>query len=284
MTATALPAHPWPWPTACAVTWLFLLWCAAPLVTEWLSRHVLLLAVRRGRREWCRSVATDGAGGTWASSGPTRTARSNRGRSGDVEPPEQPRDRPELPEGESRRIADLYLREAGDLFRYGRSLPGTSAEDAKDLVQTAFQELVRAWAEVGGRAPVEHRRWLRRVLKNKAIDDWRKTRAVDTTAPLPEPVVRSADLSDRVGWSIALARCWAAIERMPLMRQRVAFLVWREGWPTAEVADHLSISVSTVRGHLWEARRRLRADLGHLVTFIEDEEGDGTKGGTADGR
>lgn len=201
-----------------------------------------------------------------------------------MESHEQPDDRPKLLPEESQRIIDLYRQEANDLFRYGCSLPGTSREDAEDLVQTTFHELIREWTKVGQYNLAELRGWLHRVLKNKAIDDWRKTRAVDTTPDVPERIGQPTALADQVERSIALANCWAAIERMPLMRRRVAFLRWHEEWTTACVADHLGVTESTVRGHLWVARRRLRADLGHLVTFIEDEEDGGAKGGAADGR
>jgi RNA polymerase sigma-70 factor, ECF subfamily len=56
------------------------------------------------------------------------------------------------------------------------------------------------------------------------------------------------------------------------MRQLVAFLIWKEHWPAERVANQLGIAPSTVRGHLREARRQLRAIVGHLVPFVDDEE------------
>jgi RNA polymerase sigma-70 factor (ECF subfamily) len=110
------------------------------------------------------------------------------------------------------------------------------------------------------------------VLKNKAIDDWRKRRVLNLAAVVPEPGPPVAGPAELAELSIALANCWREIKRMPLTRQVVAFLIWNEGWSTARVAEHLSIAPSTARGHLREARRQLRSSIGHMVPFIEDEE------------
>lgn len=149
-------------------------------------------------------------------------------------------------------MQELFVREAAELNAYARSLPGTTACTAEDLVQTAFHEAIFAWSTVGRYAPDEQRRWLRRVLRNKAIDDWRRHRRVDVvdlaTAVL-EPGPPATAAGELAELSITLASCWAEIRRMPLVRQRVAFLVWGE------------------------ARKQLRSSLGHLVIGDEDDAG-----------
>jgi RNA polymerase sigma-70 factor (ECF subfamily) len=172
-------------------------------------------------------------------------------------------------------VRELFIREATELSAYARSLPGTVACTAEDLVQTAFHEAIFAWRTVGPYAPDEQRRWLRRVLKNKAIDDYRKHRRVDvvdlaTAAPEPgPPAVAASELAEL---SLTLANCWAEIRRMPPVRQQVAFLAWDEDWTTAQIAAHLGLSASTVRGHLYEARKQLRSSLGRLVIGDEDDD------------
>jgi RNA polymerase sigma-70 factor (ECF subfamily) len=56
------------------------------------------------------------------------------------------------------------------------------------------------------------------------------------------------------------------------MRRTVASLVWGKSWTPKRVAGHLGVAPSTVRGHLREARKQLRASVGHLVSFIDDEQ------------
>lgn len=189
-------------------------------------------------------------------------------------PLEPPAERPRLSPEQAKQVHELYVQEAGELHRYACSLLGSGACGPTDLVQTTFREAIVAWENVSQYAPNERRKWLRRVLKNKAIDDWRKRAVVDLTSAVPEAGPQPANPGELAELSIALAHCWAEIGRMPPVRQIVAFLLWNECWTTACVADHLGVTPSTVRGHLREARRQLRASVGHLVPFIDDEEDD----------
>lgn len=56
---------------------------------------------------------------------------------------------------------------------------------------------------------------------------------------------------------------------MPQVRQRVAFLKWGEEWSSAEIADLLGISQSTVRAHLKLARDELAEELGSEVSITD---------------
>jgi RNA polymerase sigma-70 factor (ECF subfamily) len=186
-----------------------------------------------------------------------------------VEPSEP---RPKLTKEQREQVADLYRREADDLYRYACWISQGRASESRDLVQTTFHEAVRAWPKVGQLGPDERSKWLRRVLKNKAIDLWRKQKVIDLTADVPHPHSRCDDPGERAELAIALAGCWREIEQMPQARRRVVSLVWGESWTPTRVAEHLRVAPSTVRGHLREARKQLRATVGHLVPFIDDEE------------
>lgn len=184
---------------------------------------------------------------------------------------------PRLSREQARQVHELFVQEADDLYRYACSFWAGGC-GSEDLVQTTFHEVIRAWETVGQYAPDERRRWLRRVLKNKAIDDWRKRCVVDLAAVVPEPGPQPAGPGELAELSIALANCWTEIGQMPPVRQLVAFLTWNELWTTERVADHLGVAPSTVRGHLRQARRQLRASVGHLVPFIDEEEDDEAEG------
>jgi RNA polymerase sigma-70 factor (ECF subfamily) len=178
--------------------------------------------------------------------------------------------RPRLTREQLEQVEDLYRQEADDLYKFACSLG--CASESWDLVQTTFHEAIRAWRDVGRYGPDECRKWLRRVLKNKAIDLWRKQKVIDLTADVPHPRTRSDDPGERAELAIALASCWREIKQMPPRRRAVASLVWGKSWPPERVAKHLGSAPSTVRGHLQEARKQLRATVGHLVSFIDDEE------------
>ncbi len=185
--------------------------------------------------------------------------------------PSEPR--PRLTTGEREQVERLYRQEAEELHRYACSISqGLAVAESWDLVQTTFFEAVRAWRTVGQYGPDERRKWLRRVLKNKAIDLWRKQKVIDLTADGAHRHSGSDDPGERAEFAVALAGCWKEIEQMPPMRRTVASLVWGESWTFECVAEQLGLASSTVRGHLREARRQLRVSVGHLVSFIDDEE------------
>lgn len=180
--------------------------------------------------------------------------------------------RPRLTKGQREQVEDLYRQEAADLYKYACSISRVRASEPWDLVQTTFHEAVRAWPKISQYGPDASRKWLRRVLKNKAIDLWRKQNAIDLTAEVPHLHSRSDDTDDRAELAIALANCWREIEQMPPTRREVASLIWGKSWTSQRVAEHLGTAPSTVRGHLREARKQLRATVGHLVPFIDDKE------------
>jgi RNA polymerase sigma-70 factor (ECF subfamily) len=62
---------------------------------------------------------------------------------------------------------------------------------------------------------------------------------------------------------------------MPAARQRVAFLRWGEEWSSAEVAELLGVSQSTVRAHLKLARDELAEEIGPDVPFADSGEDPG---------
>ena len=181
--------------------------------------------------------------------------------------------RPKLTKGQLEEVDDFYRQEANDLHKYACSILRGGASASMDLVQTTFYQAIRDWEKVGPYGPDERRKWLRRVLRNKAVDLWRKQKVIDRTDNvLHHQHSRSDDPGERAEFAIALASCWIEIEQMPPMRQRVASLVWGEMRTIEGVADYLGIAPSTVRGHLREARKQLRAAIGHLVPFIDDQE------------
>jgi RNA polymerase sigma-70 factor (ECF subfamily) len=161
-------------------------------------------------------------------------------------------------------VAVLFESEASSLFRRACTHPGVSRSAAEDLVQVTFQEAVINWERRLCCLDQEsRRRWLYRILRNKAISQWRK----DGSRQVPLDRLESAggpweETYSNALFSITLQRCWQIISAMPETRQRVAFLKWGEDWSNAEIAEFLGIAESTVRGHLKKARGKLAAEIG----------------------
>lgn len=166
-------------------------------------------------------------------------------------------------------LLDLFRRVAPGLARYAWRLRRPVGCEPDDLVQITFHEAARSWNILAARCPEDREKWLYAVLRNKAVDECRKTCRVDPTPEVPGTGL-SPDPAEAVEQSLMLAQCWAHIGRMSAKRQQVAFLAWQMGWCADEIAKHLGIKQSTVRGHLHVVRQRLRADFGHLMGASEN--------------
>jgi RNA polymerase sigma-70 factor (ECF subfamily) len=178
-----------------------------------------------------------------------------------------------------REIEILFRAESKALFRYACTIPEVDRAKAEDLVQTTFLATIDNWPQLGPLDPEEQRKWLHTVLKNKAIDQWRKGRRLRLTDEYDEtemPVL--SDIADQALCAVALDRAWNEITSMPEQRQKVAFLSWNEGWSTREVADWLGIAQGTVRSHLKLARDQLVKVAKTAPPFIEDHETGGLGG------
>lgn len=169
----------------------------------------------------------------------------------------------ELAEDNDRALDELIERKSRPLLQLAWRVVG-DREDARDVVQLTF---LRAW---------EHRKrynprysantWLYRIATNLGID---LVRARATRQRHSEPVrthfVRLAE--SRPGGMVELedrdvTRILHELAGELSERQRAVFVLREvEGLPSAEVADILGCQASTVRNHLFAARKVLRREL-----------------------
>ena len=120
---------------------------------------------------------------------------------------------------------------------------------AEDVAQDAFVQLYRHWLTVSGYERPEA--WVRRVAIRLAVRDVERARAREVLEPkFPTPFLpESSDLT-----------VLDAVRQLPPMQRAAIALFYLEDRPVAEIAELLSISVSTCTVHLTRGRRRL-ADL-----------------------
>lgn len=158
---------------------------------------------------------------------------------------------------------ELVARKTGPLLNLAYRLVG-DREEAKDLVQLAF---LRAWQHRGRYdARWSANTWLYRITTNLGID---YLRARNTRREKAEPVrhhLRSVHSRPGAGLEPMMANETLAILRDLAsdlsIRQRKAFWLREvEGMSSKQVADVLGCSESTVRNHLFAARRKLRHEL-----------------------
>jgi RNA polymerase sigma-70 factor (ECF subfamily) len=136
-------------------------------------------------------------------------------------------------------------------------------EDAKDVAQGVF---LRLWKVLRRFDPGRRfDTWVHRITVNAAIDLLRERGPKGTTQPLPEnpeelgavPADPSAALD-----TVALQRAFLRLAGALAPRQRAIFVMREiEGLDTPAIARALGVTESTVRNHLFQARKILRAGI-----------------------
>ena len=126
---------------------------------------------------------------------------------------------------------------------------------AEDLTSEAFLALQRNLGRVEmGQLPS----WLFRVVKNRAIDCWRREkveRRYALYADPPPPVQPSEPGAALVPRHLLESRALKPIHRLCLQLRYV------QGLSRAEVATRLGLSETQVKGHIQYARELLRKEL-----------------------
>ena len=164
----------------------------------------------------------------------------------------------------------LVARYQGRAYRLAWSLL-RNVEDARDVSQEAFLRIYRTAGTFRGDARfstwfyrilvnlcLDHRRrgrwWLRRLVRDDGADDG--GRAVLERQPAP-----FADPDDALARRQAVARLWAAVERLSPQQRAAIVLHVQEQLPTDQIAAVLGCSEATVRVHLHRAVGALRKSM-----------------------
>ena len=162
-------------------------------------------------------------------------------------------------QGDRQAFGDLYMRMRTGMIAYATAILGGDISAAEDVVDEAFTDI---WRRSGTIAPVSNAAaWIRRIVKNKAIDQLRKVGArevsvaedffhnVEDSRPDPESVL---SLKDERRW---LRGCLAILN--PDQREIIT-LCYFEGLSLVQIADMTGIPENTAKTRLFYARRKLR--------------------------
>lgn len=160
---------------------------------------------------------------------------------------------------------EFYRANYGSVIRYARQTV-TSAEAAIELTQEAFVVALRNWDKF--RELENPQAYLRRVVKNLAIDHYRKehrTSAVgldpfDTRGP-----AAAAERADHAGSVDAQVDFTRILSELPERQRDIAYLTFVREMSHAEIAEILGLSPGTVAAHLHRARARIRQSLSDRV-------------------
>ena len=137
-------------------------------------------------------------------------------------------------------------------------------DDALDVAQGVFIKLWRGLDRFDTSRRFDT--WLYRVTMNAAIDFIRSRGAKGAIQPLPdEGDERLVAEESSVEQQVDLQRLQQAFQRLAAQlapKQRAAFVLREiEGLETSEVARAMNVTESTVRNHLFQARKILKAGL-----------------------
>lgn len=175
------------------------------------------------------------------------------------------------PQEQDRRIAAAVARERGRLLRYIRRRIADASE-AEDILQDAFYELVAAYRVS---QPIEQAQaWLRRVVRNRIIDRFRRQqvrhagepRAAAQDGGEPGSVwdllpAADADPHSAALRALLLAEIEAALAALPLEQRQVFIAHELEGVAFRELAARTGVGVNTLLARKHYATRALRQRL-----------------------
>lgn len=125
-----------------------------------------------------------------------------------------------------------------------------SLEDAEAITQEAFVKAYTRWRRVSGYD--RPGAWIRRVAIRDAV------RFAHRHHRFLAALARREDATESTAVDLDL---YAALAQLPAKQRAAVVLHYLADWPTAEVADALDCSESTVRVHLHRARGALAARL-----------------------
>ncbi|HEY3205162.1 MAG TPA: RNA polymerase sigma factor [Thermoanaerobaculia bacterium] len=161
----------------------------------------------------------------------------------------------------------LVVRKTPAVVSLARRIVG-NGEDARDVAQLVF---LRVWAEVH-RYDEEYsfNTWLYRIATNLSIDFLRSSRSRERAHEATLQLVRQREESTageatRSAENCELARLFENVSLRLSEKQKAVFVLKEmEDCETREIAEILRCGESTVRNHLFNARRILRREMERL--------------------
>ncbi len=161
----------------------------------------------------------------------------------------------------------LVTRKTPAVVSLARRIVGNS-EDARDVAQMVF---LRVWNELHRYdEKYSFNTWLYRIATNLSIDFLRSSRSRERAHGATLHLVRereesTASEATRNAEDAELARLFETVSGRLSEKQKAAFVLREmQDCDTREIAEILGCGESTVRNHLFNARRILRREIGRL--------------------
>ena len=143
----------------------------------------------------------------------------------------------------------IYRQHFGAVFRFAIHCAG-QRELAEDLTSEAFLELYRNWAKID---PSQLPGWLITVVKNRAIDHWRRASREEIYADPPGEAPTAFDLQ--------LESFLEDTKALNSMHRTCLILRYVHGMSRDEIAQKLGLTGNQVKGYLQYGLQLLREEL-----------------------
>lgn len=181
-----------------------------------------------------------------------------------VEEPTPIDDRPLIEailQGDSDRYAELVRRKTPKVYGLCYRLIGNS-EDAKDIAQLAF---IKVWENLEKYDPqYNFDTWLYRIVTNVAIDFIRSRQSRDAAVNSTLRLVKTSTDADQTAsmQRKEVEKVFNDVSSVLSEKQKVIFVMKEmDDLPSAEISRILGLRESTVRNHLFNARRLMQEQL-----------------------
>jgi len=171
--------------------------------------------------------------------------------------------------GDGSAFDEIYRVLSGPVYSY-LATQVRRREDAEDLTGQVFLEAMRGVRGFKGDASA-FRGWLFRIAHNRAVDLARRlARRPETALDEAESVPDLLATEDRALTSVAYARVWQAVQKLPEQQKRVIVLRLAAGLSSREIAEALGKRLGTVKA----LQHRALVTLAKTLKDLEEATGE----------
>ena len=161
-------------------------------------------------------------------------------------------------DGDTRAFEALMNRHGSLMRVYAAKILGSTAE-ADDVVQDVF---IQAWRQLDRLAdPTAVRSWLMRMVGNRSIERIRRRKDLVNIEDWDAPVASHETPERIVEIRLQMGELAAVVAGLPAGQRQCWVLRELGGISYADIAEELDVPISTVRGQLARARRRIIQEM-----------------------
>jgi RNA polymerase sigma-70 factor (ECF subfamily) len=163
----------------------------------------------------------------------------------------------------ARTVESLVQQYGNQIYKLAYHLTG-STTDAEDVVQEVFLKLFRNWAQVAITRNLSA--WIYRIVTNASLDLLRSRQSrARREKPVETEMIEAVAVADgrehpasRLDREELQEKLRLALDALPPQQVAALVLFDHEGLKAREIGQIMGVAEATVRGYVWEARRRVK--------------------------